>query len=137
MDMDIGFVSKQSGLPVSTLRYYEEKGLIRSIGRNGLRRVFDETVLERLALIALGRQAGFSLNEILSVFTEDGPKIDREQLLQRAEEINRTIKQLGHLRDGLKHAAACSAPSHFECPKFQRLMKIAISNQRRHKKAAS
>lgn len=135
--MDIGVVSKQSGLPVSTLRYYEEKGLIRSIGRNGLRRVFDETVLERLALIALGRQAGFSLNEILSVFTEDGPKIDREQLLQRAEEINRTIKQLGHLRDGLKHAAACSAPSHFECPKFQRLMKIAISNQRRHKKAAS
>ena len=79
--MDIGVVSKQSGLPVSTLRYYEEKGLIRSIGRNGLRRVFDETVLERLALIALGRQAGFSLNEILSVFTEDGPKIDREQLL--------------------------------------------------------
>lgn len=135
--MDIGVVSKQSGLPVSTLRYYEEKGLIRSIGRNGLRRVFDETVLERLALIALGRQAGFSLNEILSVFTEDGPKIDREQLLQRAEEIDRTIKQLGHLRDGLKHAAACSAPSHFECPKFQRLMKIAISNQRRHKKAAS
>lgn len=135
--MDIGVVSKQSGLPVSTLRYYEEKGLIRSIGRNGLRRVFDETVLERLALIALGRQAGFSLNEILSVFTEDGPKIDREQLLQRAEEINRTIKQLGHLRDGLKHAAACSAPSHFECPKFQRLMNIAISNQRRHKKAAS
>ena len=135
--MDIGVVSQQSGLPVSTLRYYEEKGLIRSIGRNGLRRVFDETVLERLALIALGRQAGFSLNEILSVFTEDAPKIDREQLLQRAEEINRTIKQLGHLRDGLKHAAACSAPSHFECPKFQRLMKIAISNQRRHKKAAS
>ena len=135
--MDIGVVSKQSGLPVSTLRYYEEKGLIRSIGRNGLRRVFDETVLERLALIALGRQAGFSLNEILSVFTENGPKIDREQLLQRAEEIDRTIKQLGHLRDGLKHAAACSAPSHFECPKFQRLMNIAISNQRRHKKAAS
>ena len=135
--MDIGVVSKQSGLPVSTLRYYEEKGLIRSIGRNGLRRVFDETVLERLALIALGRQAGFSLNEILSVFTEDGPKIDREQSLQRAEEIDRTIKQLGHLRDGLKHAAACSAPSHFECPKFQRLMNIAISNQRRHKKAAS
>ena len=99
--------------------------------------MFDETVLERLALIALGRQAGFSLNEILSVFTEDGPKIDREQLLQRAEEIDRTIKQLGHLRDGLKHAAACSAPSHFECPKFQRLMNIAISNQRRHKKAAS
>ncbi len=129
--MDIGVVSKRSGLPVSTIRYYEEKGLIHSVGRNGLRRVFDESVLERLALIALGRQAGFSLAEILTVFTPDGPRIDREQLLQRVEEIDRTIKQLGHLRDGLKHAASCTAPSHLECPKFQRLMKVAIANQRR------
>lgn len=129
--MDIGVVSKRSGLPVSTIRYYEEKGLIHSVGRNGLRRVFDESVLERLALIALGRQAGFSLVEILTVFTPDGPRIDREQLLQRVEEIDRTIKQLGHLRDGLKHAASCAAPSHLECPKFQRLMKVAIANQRR------
>ncbi|GIU19077.1 hypothetical protein TUM4261_40660 [Shewanella sp. c952] len=35
--MDIGKVSKISKLPVSTIRYYEEKGLIRAIGRNGLR----------------------------------------------------------------------------------------------------
>ena len=52
--MDINEVSKASGLPASTLRYYEEKGLIRSIGRNGLRRVFAESVLQRLSLIALG-----------------------------------------------------------------------------------
>jgi hypothetical protein len=39
--MDITEVSKASGLPTSTLRFYEEKGLIQSNGRNGLRRLFD------------------------------------------------------------------------------------------------
>src|SRR5580765_7494477 len=59
-DMDIVEVSRQSGVPASTLRFYEEKGLIASIGRRGMRRLFDSGVLERLALIALGRTASFS-----------------------------------------------------------------------------
>jgi hypothetical protein len=71
-DLDITAVAKRSGVPASTLRYYEEKGLIRSIGRAGLRRVFDQRVLERLALIALGRAAGFSLEEMAGMFTADG-----------------------------------------------------------------
>ena len=50
--LDIGEVARQSGVPASTLRYYEEKGLIASSGRHGLRRLFDAGVLERLALIA-------------------------------------------------------------------------------------
>ena len=60
--MDITEVALRSGLPASTLRFYEEKGLIASIGRQGLRRVFGPGVLGRLALIALGRAAGFSLD---------------------------------------------------------------------------
>jgi MerR family regulatory protein len=55
--MDITEVARRSGIPASTLRIYEEKGLIASIGRRGLRRVFDPGVLERLALIAVGRAA--------------------------------------------------------------------------------
>ena len=62
--MDIAEVARRSRVPASTLRFYEEKGLIASIGRRGLRRVFNPDVLERLALIAVGRAAGFSLNEI-------------------------------------------------------------------------
>ncbi len=57
--MDIAEVAKASGLPASTLRFYEEKGLIKSYGRNGLRRLFSANVVERLALISLGRNAGF------------------------------------------------------------------------------
>lgn len=122
--MDIASVARQSGLPASTLRYYEEKGLIASIGRHGLRRVFDARVLERLAVIALGRSAGFSLDEIAPMFGPDGrPRLDRAMLATRAEQLDATIRRLGAMRDGLRHAAACPAPSHMECPTFRRLLR--------------
>ena len=126
--MDIVEVAQRSGIPASTLRYYEEKGLIVSIGRRGLRRVFDARVLERLALIALGSAAGFSLDEIASMFAPDGrPRIDRQKLAAKADELDRTIRQLTAMRDGLRHAAACPAPSHMECPSFRRLVGAAAS----------
>ena len=129
--MDIAEVSKSSGLPASTLRFYEEKGLIRSNGRNGLRRLFGANVLERLALISLGRNVGFSLDEIGEMFTPDGPDINRSLLLAKADELDRKIKELTAMRNGLRHAAACKAPSHFECPKFLRLLRIAGKNRAR------
>ncbi len=124
--LDITAVAQQSGVPASALRYYEEKGLIASVGRRGLRRLFDAGVLERLALIALGQAAGFSLDEIAGMFTPDGrPKIDRKTLAAKAGELDRTIQQLSSMRDGLRHASVCPAPSHMECPSFRRLMRVA------------
>ncbi len=129
--LDIGEVVKSSGFPASTLRFYEEKGLIASVGRNGLRRVFDPNVLDTLALIALGRSSGFSLDEIAAMFTRNGPKIDRETLLSKASQLDKKIKQLMAMRDGLLHAAECPAPSHTECPKFQRLLKVTSHKRRK------
>jgi DNA-binding transcriptional MerR regulator len=126
--LDIGEVVRQCGVSTSTLRFYEEKGLIKSIGRRGLRRVFPGQVLERLALIALGRAAGFSLDEIVQMFSPDGRlRIDRQKLAAKAHELDATIRQLAAMRDGLKHAAACTAPSHTECPKFQRIVQAAAA----------
>jgi DNA-binding transcriptional MerR regulator len=125
-ELDINAVAKVTGVPAATLRFYEEKGLIKSIGRSGLRRVFAANVTERLALIALGRSAGFSLDQIARVFTPDGrTRINRQMLADKAREIDATIKQLTAMRDGLKHAASCPAPSHMECPTFRRLMREA------------
>ena len=122
-ELDIGEVAKQAGVPASTLRFYEEKGLIASIGRSGLRRVFDARVLERLALIALGRSAGFTLEEIGTMLVDGGPpNIDRRRLGAKADELDRSIRTLTAMRDGLRHAAACPAPNHMECPKFQRIL---------------
>ena len=133
--MDITEVGKRAGLPASTLRYYEEKGLIASIGRRGLRRTFNPAVLERLALIALGRSAGFSLDEIARMFAPDGrPKIDRRVLSAKAEELDGRIRTLTAMRDGLRHAAVCPARSHMECPTFRRLLWGAGRTNGPHKK---
>jgi DNA-binding transcriptional MerR regulator len=127
-DLDINEVARRAGVPASTLRFYEEKGLIASIGRRGLRRLFDPGVLERLALIALGRTSGFSLEEIARMFAPDGrPRIDRRMLAAKAEELDQTIRELTAMRDGLRHAAACPAPSYMECPTFRRLLRAAAS----------
>ncbi|PPS68449.1 MULTISPECIES: helix-turn-helix domain-containing protein [Streptomyces] len=127
-ELDIAEVAQRAGVPASTLRFYEEKGLIASTGRRGLRRQYDSGVLERLALIALGRTAGFSLDEIARMFAPDGrPRIDRRVLSAKAEELDRRIRELGALRDSLRHAAACPAPSHLECPTFRGLIDAAAS----------
>ncbi len=127
-NLDIGEVAEQCGVPASTLRFYEEQGLIRSIGRRGLRRVFEAGVVEKLALIALGRASGFSLEEIAAMFAPDGRlRLDRQKLVAKANELDATIRQLTAMRDGLKHAADCKAPSHLECPKFRRIVQAAAA----------
>jgi DNA-binding transcriptional MerR regulator len=130
--VDITEVAQRSRLRTSTLRFYEEKGSTASIGRRGLHRVFDPGVLERLALIALGRSAGFSLDEIALMFAPDGrPRIERKMLAAKADELDRTIRKLTEMRDGLRHAAACRAPSHMECPTFRRILRAAASGASR------
>src|ERR1051325_9496074 len=126
--MDINEVARRSGVPASTLRFYEEKGLIACSGRRGVRRVFSAGVLDRLALIALGRASGFFLDEIARMFASDGqPRSDRPLLSAKGQELDATIRRLSAMRDGLRHAAACPAPSHMECPTFQRLLRAAAS----------
>ncbi|WP_339616569.1 helix-turn-helix domain-containing protein [uncultured Gilvimarinus sp.] len=131
-DLDIGEVAAQSGLPASTLRYYETKGLIHPVGRNGLRRQYRADVIQTLGLITLGRDAGFSLNEVAAMFAADGqPDINRKRLNAKADELDETIKRLSAVRDGLRCVAGCSAPSHLECPSFLRLIAAATKGRKR------
>ena len=124
--MDIAEVAKRSGLRASTLRDYEEKGLIHSVGKPGERRRFAPGVLDQLALIALGQSAGFSLDDIRAMFLPSGePSIDRQLLSAKADELDAMVKRLKAMSNGLRHAAACPAESHAQCPSFQRLLKVA------------
>ncbi|WP_443190239.1 helix-turn-helix domain-containing protein [Pseudomonas indica] len=137
--MDIAEVAKRSGIPASTLRFYEKKGLIVSLSQQGTRRWFGPGILDQLALISLGQAAGLSLDEIRSMFSPDGtPNIDRQLLATKADEIDALIKRLEAMSKGLRHAAACPAPSHLECPTFKRLLKAASSGviERRWNRAA-
>lgn len=126
--MDIAEVARQTGVPAHTLRFYEKKGLISSVGPRGVRRQFAPSVLDQLALIALGQAGGLSLDEIRTMLSPSGEaRVDRAMLVARADEIDATIKQLQAMSRGLRHAAACPAASHAACPTFQRLLKAAAA----------
>lgn len=124
--MDIGEVARRTGLRASALRYYEARGLIRADARIGARRQFADDVIDRLALIALGRAAGLSLEEIGRMLLPDGTlRVDRAVLRARAREFTRQIRRLAAMRTGLLHAASCTAENHLACPTFQRLLREA------------
>ena len=64
------------------------------------------------------------------MFAPDGKlRIDRRQLSNKADELEQTIRELKSLRDGLRHAAECRAPSHMECPTFRRILRAAAAGK--------
>ena len=124
--LDIGVLARASGLPASTLRYYEERGLIASVARSGLRRQYREETLDQLALIALGKGAGFSLDEIHGMFDQNRqPDLPRPSLQERADELDRQIRRMTTLSKLLRHVAECPAPAHMACPRFRKLLRLA------------
>lgn len=123
--MDIADVARRTGVPASTLRYYEKKGLLTSLAGHGQRRQFAADVIDRLALIALGQAAGFSLEEVGTMLVEG--QVDRSKLLAKADELDARIKRLQAMSKGLRHAAKCPERDHLSCPKFQRIIKIAAA----------
>ena len=124
--LDIGEVAGRSGIRPSALRHYEAVGLIFPVARHGLRRQFAPEVLLQLKLIALGKAAGFSLEEIAGMFGRNGvPHLPRAVLHRKADGLDRQIRELTALRDTLRHVADCPAPSHLECPTFRRLVELA------------
>ena len=130
--LDIGEVARRSGNKPSALRYYEEAGLISSVSRHGLRRQFAPEVLLQLKLIAMGKSAGFTLEQIAAMFGSNGmPVLPRATLHAKADEIDRQIRELTALRETLRHVADCPAPSHLECPTFRRLVEVAVRRRNR------
>ncbi|MFD5257660.1 MerR family transcriptional regulator [Streptomyces bobili] len=119
--LDIGEVAARSGLAPSALRFYEKRGLIEALGRNGLRRTYRPDVLERLALISCARGAGFTIAEIARFLVADPDDSGlRDRMAVKARELDLRIAQLDRLRASLRHAATCTHEPLVECPEFKR-----------------
>ncbi len=93
MNMKIGELAERSGIPASTIRYYEKEGLLPKAqrGANGYR-VYHDNALERLDLIQLGQKLGFSLDAIRSITALNGAALKEAllgQLNARLHEIDR------------------------------------------------
>lgn len=124
------FLAETCGLTASARRYYEQQGLIHSSARHGLRRQYLPNVLLQLGLINMGKAAGFSLTEIAAMFGRDGlPNLPRAELNDRADALERRMREIEILSRALRHVADCPAPSHLECPSFQKLMRVTMKAQ--------
>jgi len=104
----IGQIAAQSGIPIKTIRYYEELGLLKSLGRTeGGYRQFSSKVLTRLAFIKRAQNLGLSLQEIreiLQVYDQGELPCGevKEQLEGKLQEIDRQLEQLMTLRAELR-----------------------------------
>jgi DNA-binding transcriptional MerR regulator len=115
--LDIAEVTELTGVAPSALRYYERLGLIEPAGRNGLRRAYDPTVVDRLALIVAGRATGFSLAQLHELLHAPPAQV-RERLGDQIGQIDREIESLRSARALLHHALSCEHESMLECPTF-------------------
>ena len=96
----IGDIARQTGVPASTIRYYEEIELLPPAQRVNGRRRYDETILQKLNIIRLAQQAGFTIAEIQALlhnFPADAPPSARwqgmaEQKLTELDERIQTIQ---------------------------------------------
>ncbi|BAB77995.1 heavy metal-responsive transcriptional regulator [Anabaena sp. FACHB-709] len=103
----IGVVAKESGVPIKTIRYYEELGLLTSSGRTeGGFRLFNSDVLARLHFIKRAQSLGLSLSEIKEFLNvHDGGELPCEHIKIKLEDkvkaIDEQIQQLLILRQEL------------------------------------
>ncbi|MDQ3798524.1 MAG: heavy metal-responsive transcriptional regulator [Acidobacteriota bacterium] len=110
--LKIGEVSRRSGIGIEALRFYEKSGLLDRPGRtySGYR-LYDESVLERLAFIKQAQVLGFTLDEIKQIIAHkqegESPCAEvREIVRVRLKELNERIEQMIQYRDELTAALA-------------------------------
>ena len=116
--LDIGEVARRAGVRPSTLRYYEDVGLVASTSRAGGRRQYDETVLRRLDVIAFAKESGFTLAEIGDLLSGPGHATDGRHALTRRklDEVNARIARAEVMRSLLEASLACDCRALEECP---------------------
>jgi len=117
--LTIGQVASQTGLRASAIRYYESRGLLPKATRVGGKRVYERSVLERLAIIELAKTAGFHLDEIRATLLLAGdvtPAARWKTVAQsKHRELDAELKRLMLTKNVLTRLSACSCRSLDEC----------------------
>jgi DNA-binding transcriptional MerR regulator len=117
MSLSIGDVAERSGVAATTLRFYEGEGLLSTPDRVGGRRRYDEAVLTRLEVIGLCKAAGFSLEEIRVLLTDDAPGRPASRSLAEAKlsDIDARMATLVRAREIIEWAMNCQCSSVDAC----------------------
>jgi DNA-binding transcriptional MerR regulator len=118
--LDIGDVAARTGIAPSALRYYERESLLTSTDRVGLRRQYTPDVIDRLAIITLAREAGFSIAEIRTLLATDGAATAWKPLVAaKVKSLRDHIGRLESTLSGLEHSLKCKSPNALTCPTFR------------------
>lgn len=115
--LTIGEVARRSGVAATTLRYYEQVGLLTAPRRVGGQRRYDAAVLARLEIIGLCKSAGFALDEIALLFGDDAPGRPASHALAQAKlaEIDAQLESLARAREVIEWGMRCTCPSIDAC----------------------
>ncbi len=124
--LDIGEVAARSGMAPSALRYYERELIIASADRKGLRRQFRPDVLTTLAVVAMCRQAGFTLEEIKRVLATGGRPAWKNFATRKRDQLRAQAAHLDAIADQLDHALRCPSPNVFDCEHFRAALADAL-----------
>ncbi|WP_368184749.1 Cu(I)-responsive transcriptional regulator [Aestuariibius sp. HNIBRBA575] len=125
--MNIGDVSKQSGLPTKTIRYYEEIGLVTPLRSENGYRDFRETDLHKLTFLGRARTLGFTIEAcrtLLALYEDDTRESAHVKALAQdhLREIDEKIAQLQSMRSTLSHlVTSCAGDNRPDCPILQDL----------------
>ena len=128
--MSIGEVAQRARVRPSALRYYEGVGLLPPPERENGRRRYDgevlREVLDRLAVVRVAQQAGFTISEIgtlLDGFSEDTPPSERWRVLAREKltEVDALIERALGMKDLLERGLRCECLSLEDCALVGRL----------------
>ena len=116
-NLTIGEVARQAGVAATTLRYYEQIGLVPAPARLGGQRRYDDSVLARLEVIRLCKSAGFALEEIQLLFADDAPGRPASRALAEAKlaEIDARMESLARARAVIEWGMRCTCPSIDAC----------------------
>jgi MerR family redox-sensitive transcriptional activator SoxR len=120
----VGRVAKRCGVKVSTLHFYEQKGLIRSWRNDGNQRRYKPEVLRRISVIKAAQKVGISLEEVkqafLSLPDNRTPTMEDWQLLSGnwQQMLDARIAYLQKLRDYLTGCIGCGCLSMSKCPLY-------------------
>ena len=120
--LTVGEMAARSGVAVSTIHFYEAKGLIGSVRTKGNQRRFAREELRRVAIAKIGQRAGISLAEIRGVLDTLPTKravsaSDWEKLSKRwRASLDDRIVRLEALRDQLGDCIGCGCLSLKTCP---------------------
>ena len=112
--------AKKSGVPASTIRYYEEIELLPPAERVNGRRRYDDTILQKLNLIRLAQKAGFTIAEIQTLlhdFPEDAPPSARWQALvpQKMAELDERLQTIQMMKGILAQTLDCQCNTLTDC----------------------